>query len=132
MPLMNTNDLMTQTQAAKMLGITVPSIHYLIQRGRLHLINVAGYEFLHRGEVRKRKALRKDLRRRHTSEEMLGDVLRVANKLGRMPSSSEYRKLGKVHLTTICKRFGGWPGVVKSAHDQTTNCKPLTLKRALS
>lgn len=44
-------DLITQTEAAKLRGVTSEAISDLIRRGRLKIVEVGGRKFLRRSEV---------------------------------------------------------------------------------
>lgn len=53
-----------------------------------------------------------------TDEEMLADIVRVANELGRDTlTGEEYRKNGgKYHWSTITRRFGGWVSALQKCN----------------
>jgi len=41
-------------------------------------------------------------------EELLSDVKRVAEEIGKSPTLDEYNERGKYHATTLTRRFGSW------------------------
>lgn len=47
------DDLITQSEAAKMLGVTVEAITASIRRGRLSVVELFGRRLVHRSEVEK-------------------------------------------------------------------------------
>lgn len=47
----NMQDLVSQTEAAKLRGVTRSAIHRLIKRGKLRSIEIGGHVFLFRSEV---------------------------------------------------------------------------------
>ena len=46
--------------------------------------------------------------RNTTDNELLADLKRVANDLGKSPTIDEYNERGSCHSTTITRRFGSW------------------------
>lgn len=50
---------------------------------------------------------------RYTDEELLADLERVAEELGRGPSMREYDEHGNHHPTTLRRRFGTWMAAVE-------------------
>lgn len=51
----NPEDLVTQTTAARMRGVTVQAIIRLVQRGKLTVVIIDGHKFVLRSEVEKFK-----------------------------------------------------------------------------
>jgi hypothetical protein len=109
------SDLITQTTAARLRGVSRPAIHDLVLRGRLRSIEIDGTVFVYRSEVLAFKPPKREEVKAMTDNEVLQDVLRVADLLGRLPSSYEQQKHGQIHLSTLCKRFGGWSNVHRAA-----------------
>lgn len=105
---LNADSLITQTEAARLRGVTRPAIHSLVTRGRLKSVRIGGTIYVFRPEVLRLKtnrAVRSD-------EEMLADVRRVARIVKHKPTSAEYKRYGRIHLSSVCRRFGGWGGVL--------------------
>jgi len=112
--LVDVNDLITQTEAAEMCGVSRTTIHNFVNRGALDSVEIGGKMFVFRRQV---QALKIDgkVRKVRTDAELLGDVLRVERELGRPPNSAEYKRHGRVHLSSVCRRFGDWAGVIEAA-----------------
>ena len=49
------DDLITQTEAAEIRGVSVQSISYLVRRGKLKTVTIGKRKFLFRSEVKKFK-----------------------------------------------------------------------------
>lgn len=111
-------DLITQTQAAQLRGVTRPAIHSLAMRGRLRLVEIAGKPFVFRSEVLALKTQKSGGGLIRTDETLINDVVRVANEVGHLPTSTEYKRHGSINLSVVCNRFGGWSGVIKAARRQ--------------
>jgi len=102
------DDLITQTEAGELRGVTRPAIHSLVVRGRLRSIKIGGTIYVFRSEVLRLKTNRTI----RSDEEILRDVRRVARMLRHKPTSTEYKEHGKIHLSSVCKRFGNWSKVL--------------------
>ncbi len=104
----NIRNLITQTEAGKLRNVSRTTIHNYVLSGRLNSVKIGDKIFVYRGEVMKLKV-------RHvvrTDKEVLTDVRRVAKELGRTPNSSEYKRHGRIHLSSACRRFGNWANLV--------------------
>lgn len=108
--LMRLEDLITQTQAGKLRGVSRTTIHNYVLNGQLNSIKIGDKIFVSRKEISRLK-IRYTVR---TDEELLADVRRVAKKLKRLPNSAEYKKHGSIHLSSVCKRFGSWANVIEA------------------
>ena len=100
--LIDISDMITQTEAGKLRGVSRTTIHNFVLRKQLSFVLVGDKIFVTRREVLNLNTIRK----RKTDDEMIEDVLRVAKTLGRLPSSLEYKRLGSIHLSSVCRRFG--------------------------
>src|SRR5947209_6244926 len=119
--LIDVSDMITQTEAGKLRGVSRTTIHNFVLRGQLPFVHIGDKILVSRRDVSKLKTVRQ-LR---TDDEMIEDVLRVAKKLGRLPNSSEYKKRGSIHLSSVCRRFGGWSNVYQAARQKMNNAKPV-------
>ena len=109
--LVDVTDLITQTDAGKLRGVSRPAIYSLVQRGRLRSVEICGTVYVFRSEVERLKTNSKV----RTDDELLREVLRVKKLVGHLPNSLEYKKHGRIHLSSLCRRFGGWPKVIEAA-----------------
>ena len=112
--LVDVSDLITQTEAGQVCGVSHTTIHNFVNRGALDSVEIGGKMFVFRRQV---QALKIDgkVRKVRTDAELLDDVLRVALELGRLPNSTEYKRRGRIHLSSVCSRFGGWASVIGAA-----------------
>lgn len=113
--LVDVRDLITQTVAARLRGVSRTAIHDLVRRGRLNSIKICGVTFVFRSEVLAFSTGSREQVRKMSNNEVLEDVLCVARSICHLPSSFEYKQHGRIHLSTVCKRFGGWPKVAQAA-----------------
>lgn len=105
---LNVEDLITQTEAGRLRGVSRTTIHNYVKSGHLTSLKIGDKIFVFRSEV-KRLKVKHNVR---TDEQLLNDVRRVARKLRRVPSSFDYKRHGKIHLSTVSKQLGGWSNVV--------------------
>ncbi len=113
--LVDINDLITKTEAGRLRGVTAPAIHYLVQTGRLRSVEICGTIYVFRSEVLAYKPGSRQRVRKMSDDEVIEEVVRVATLIGHLPSSFEYKSHGRIHLSTLCRRFGGWSKVRQAA-----------------
>ena len=69
-----------------------------------------------------------EIHRNVSDEELIQDVVAVANRIGRKSLTiDEYEANGRFHSTTIRRRFGSWKNILEMAGLATTD--PLFGKR---
>lgn len=54
---------------------------------------------------------------RYSDEEILGELARVGNGIGRMPTYEEFREQGEMSPSTVSNRFGSWLDALDAARD---------------
>lgn len=113
--LVDVSDLITQTVAARLRGVTPPAIRYLVQANRLRSVEICGTVYVFRSEVVAFKPGKRERVRKMSNDEVIEEVVRVAKEIGHLPSSFEYQKHGQIHLSTLCRRFGNWENVRTAA-----------------
>ncbi|OLE53294.1 MAG: hypothetical protein AUG51_13840 [Acidobacteria bacterium 13_1_20CM_3_53_8] len=111
---MNLSNLITQAEAGRLRHVTTMTIHNWVKSGRLHAVMIADIPFLLRSEVEAFQMSRQAQVLAMSNEEILRGVMSLMQRLGRMPSSTEYRRYKEadwVALKTLYNRFGSWPKV---------------------
>jgi hypothetical protein len=112
--LLDVGDLITKKEAGPLRGVTAMAIHQMVRCDRLHSEVICGRAFVFRGEVLALKVHRREQVRRMSNDEVLQAVVAVGRRLGRPPTSSEYRTHGEVSLGALCNRFGSWNNVLNA------------------
>lgn len=112
--LVETDNLITQTVAAKLRGVTTPAIRYLVQTKRLRSVEICGTVYVFRSEVLAYRPGARQQVRKLSDDEVLQDVVRVAKQIGHIPSSYEYQRYGRISASTLCKRFKSWSMVCRA------------------
>jgi Homing endonuclease associated repeat len=108
-------DLIKQTTAARLRGVSAPAIHSLVRRGRLRAVEIDGTTYVLRSEVLAFRPSRRQQVRLMSNEEILNDVRRVARLLGHWPDTAEQKAHGEINLTVLWRRFGSWAQVLSAA-----------------
>lgn len=116
--LIDVSDLITQTIAARIRGVSRPAIRDLVRRRRIQSIEISGTVFVFRSEVAAFTTGTREKVRKMSNDDVLAEVERVARLLGHLPTSFEYKEHGQIHLSTLCRRFGGWPKVREAAQNK--------------
>ena len=51
-----------------------------------------------------------------SSDELINDLIRVSEQLGKSPTMSEYNQYGQYENSVFCRRFGSWNSALKKAN----------------
>lgn len=82
---------LSQTEMAELAGVSQPAVHQQLKKHgietKIGLCN----------------------------EEVLDDLRRVADALGRTPDTGDYKKHGEYSHSTLIERFGTWRGALRAA-----------------
>lgn len=110
-PPIDQSDLVNQTAAARLRGVSRRTIVNRVLSGDLRSVMIDGKQYVFRREVLRLPLSARILARRRTDAELLDSVLIVADRLGRLPDRIEFERHGTVRVETLTKRFGTWKSV---------------------
>lgn len=113
--LVDVSDLITVTEAGRLGRVSRDTMRRMIERRLLRIEKIDRYVFVYRSEVLTVHISNQAQVRKMSDEELLEAVLVVARALGHVPTSAEYSKRGRIHLSTLRWRFGNWPKVHRAA-----------------
>ena len=123
--IVDVNDLLTYRTAGDLINVSGPAIRAMVLRGCLRNEVIAGYPFVSRQQVLQVRVHSNTLVSRMSKEQLLADVRRVADILGRLPSSPEYVRLGRFNFTTLFRRFGSWRKVCEATRREQSRLKGM-------
>jgi hypothetical protein len=124
--------LLTYKAAGRLISVSGSAIRAMALRGKLRHEVIGGYPFVSRHQVQQIRIHPNTLVRRMTKEQLLVDVLRVAEHLGHLPNSSEFVRLGRFNFMTFLRRFGSWREVCEAARKEHGRSKRIRGSEVLS
>jgi Homing endonuclease associated repeat len=123
--MLDVNDLLTYRTAGQLIDVSGSAIRAMVLRGCLRNEVIAGFPFVSRQEVLHIRVHSNTLVSRMNKEQLLADVRRVADSLGRLPNSPEYVRLGRFNFTTLLRRFGSWRKVCEATRKEQSRLRGM-------
>jgi hypothetical protein len=116
--LVDPSDLINKSVAARLIGVSQPTISKRIQSGDLRSIKRDGMEYVFRSEVMELPPPQRPPTICMSNAELVNSLLMLADHMGRLPENIEYRQQGDLCISTITKRIGTWARACELAHRQ--------------